>query len=717
MLEVIILILSVILNLLLGLFVYIKNPKSTTHRLFFAMTAGFVGFTVVNFFSLYPVVFSQLTWIRLDLLCGALISLFAYLTFDVFPGAKFNTKSAFRRFVVFYSLLVAALTQSPLVFSRLDVSGGSPQPVPGPAIPLFALQQLGLLLLAFTLLLRKAKKSRGIEKEQYKYIITGLVVALSFIILFNLILVQVFKVTVFVPFSPIGIVLFTGAFSYAIVRHRLLDIRAVVARSVAYVLLLLVLALVYSLSIIVATSLLQLRISDPVQQVFFIVISVVLAFSFQPLRRMFERLTNRVFYQDKYNPERLVGKIAYIASQVIQLEELTHRVLAEICEEMKLASGTFLIMNEGKIYQQISYGHTSKKITPYEAHDLSAAHKILIFDEIDEGHLKELMRESAASVVLSLKTKEDEVGLLVLGEKLSGNVYSSEDIETLSILAPQLAVAIENAKAYAQLQQSEIRLKHEVEKATRDLRQANTHLQELDAAKDDFISMASHQLRTPLTTIKGYLSMVLEGDAGKVAIKQKEYLKQSFDGSERMVTLINDLLNVSRMDAGRFFLEVTEVDIKELVNTQVEVLSPHAEAKRIKLIYHKSAKKLPLILCDKNKTREVISNFIDNAIYYTKEGQVDVYLDATGPNVVFKVVDTGIGVPEAVKSKLFVKFYRAPNAMKTRPDGTGLGLYLAKKVINDQGGELIFESKENAGSTFGFKLPVESKLKPGVIKK
>jgi signal transduction histidine kinase len=224
----------------------------------------------------------------------------------------------------------------------------------------------------------------------------------------------------------------------------------------------------------------------------------------------------------------------------------------------------------------------------------------------------------------------------------------------------------------------------------------------LDETKDDFISMASHQLRTPLTSVKGYLSMVLEGDAGDIAPKQRKMLDQAFISSQRMVFLIADLLNVSRLKTGKFVIEPSPINLAKTISDEVSQLKETAKDRSLELIYDKPAD-FPIVMMDETKIRQVVMNFIDNAIYYTPAGgKIHVQL-LNNPNTIeLRISDNGIGVPKREQPHLFTKFYRAGNARQARPDGTGLGLFMAKKVILAQGGAVIFESQEGKGSTFGF---------------
>ena len=201
--------------------------------------------------------------------------------------------------------------------------------------------------------------------------------------------------------------------------------------------------------------------------------------------------------------------------------------------------------------------------------------------------------------------------------------------------------------------------------------------------------------------------MLLEGDAGKITKQQEQFINQAFMSSQRMVYLISDLLNVSRLKTGKFVIEKKEVLLPDTVESEISQLKEMAAAKSLKLLF-KKPKDFPVIMLDETKIRQVIVNFIDNAIYYTPNGgTITVLLEKSGSSVSFKVIDSGIGVPKDEQHKLFVKFYRAPNAKKARPDGTGLGLFMAKKVIVAQGGALLFSSTEGKGSTFGFTFPLK----------
>jgi signal transduction histidine kinase len=261
-------------------------------------------------------------------------------------------------------------------------------------------------------------------------------------------------------------------------------------------------------------------------------------------------------------------------------------------------------------------------------------------------------------------------------------------------------------------------LQQRIDVATKELRSSNAQLKHIDNVKDEFMSMASHQLRTPLTSVKGYLSMVLEGDAGDITWKQRKLLMEAFKSSERMVGLIADFLNISRLQTGKFVIDKTSFDFGSIVRQEVQDLEMIASSHDIKLSLKMDKMKLP-VLADESKVRQVIMNLVDNAVYYSKPNSViKILVERSGSaGVAFTVTDTGIGVPVSEQKHLFHKFYRAQNARQQRPDGTGVGLYLARRVVTAHGGAIIFKSTEGKGSTFGFKMPLDKKALAELAKK
>lgn len=586
--------------------------------------------------------------------------------------------------------------------------------LPGPMYNLYTVVVLLLLGFAARVYIKNRKHADTIQRLQSRFMAFGLLISFFWALTFSVILPLFVTTWVTAKVGPVGTIFFVGATAYAIVRHKLFDVRLVVARSIAYVLSVLVLGVVYGFIAFNLAALVSID-QDKIplgQEVFYIALAVAMAFTFPPIRKFFNRITNKMFYRDAYEPQVLIDELNKVLVGNIDLVDLLTKSSTIIGSTLKAEFCVFGIretQNEGKRIigtRTRSFSeediNTVRKLTP------KTGMKVIITDELgsDQRELHTLLLDNnialMARLVDSAKKGNEGLGYLVLGSKKSGNPYSSQDVKILEIIADEMVIAIQNALHFEEIQNFAKTLQDKVDQATRNLRAANEKLKKLDETKDDFISMASHQLRTPLTSVKGYISMVLEGDTGKVNTKQKEMLNQAFISSQRMVYLIADLLNVSRLRTGKFVIEPKPTNLADVIEGEISQLTETAKGRNLTLTYQKP-KTFPELMLDETKIRQVVMNFADNAIYYTPAGgHITVNLADLGDTVELTVVDDGMGVPKSEQHHLFNKFYRAGNAKKARPDGTGLGLFMAKKVVVAQGGSIIFKSTEGKGSTFGF---------------
>jgi len=511
---------------------------------------------------------------------------------------------------------------------------------------------------------------------------------------------------------PLTLLVMSILVGLAIIKYRFFDIRLAVVRVVTYALSLLTLSGVYYSFAYAISSFISNGSNNsavdmsPVN----IILVLLLAFIFQPLKRFFDRITNRVFYKDNYNIDDFFARLNKTLSVTTDLRGLLERVAYEISHTLKAEQAFFFIYtNADGNYLSAGterHNHLPKHDAILVEQKSQGKDNIISESSLDEKDpIRRMMISHRIELILPLMQDDAVIGYLCLGDHLTSG-YTNRDIRALNTLSDELIIAIQNALAVHEIRELNESLQQKIANATKELRSSNAILRQLDKIKDEFISMASHQLRTPLTSVKGYLSMVIEGDAGKITTPQKKLLDQAFMSSENMVHLINDFLNVSRIQTGKFIIDKSPVDLSELVEQEINSLVPNAKVRNMKLVY-KKPKKFPIIDVDEGKMRQVVMNFADNAIYYSHDDtSILISLGVEGNEIVFTVKDTGIGVPKGEKDKLFAKFYRAANAKIQRPDGTGVGIYLAKKVIDAHGGQIIFESIEGKGSTFGFRLPV-----------
>lgn len=231
----------------------------------------------------------------------------------------------------------------------------------------------------------------------------------------------------------------------------------------------------------------------------------------------------------------------------------------------------------------------------------------------------------------------------------------------------------------------------------------------IERTKTEFVSLSAHQLRTPLSAIKWSLRMLLDGDLGEMTEEQRDFLKKTYRSNERMIRLINDLLNVTRIEEGRYIYRPLFVDIEEIVQSVIDSFRKEIEIKNIKFEFKKPEKKLPGILMDKEKMELVIENLLDNAIRYTfPGGEVTISINRGKKEIEFKIQDTGVGIPRGQQARVFTKFFRGANVIRMATEGFGLGLFTAKNIIEAHGGKIWFRSEEGKGSTFYFTLPLKN---------
>lgn len=229
--------------------------------------------------------------------------------------------------------------------------------------------------------------------------------------------------------------------------------------------------------------------------------------------------------------------------------------------------------------------------------------------------------------------------------------------------------------------------------------------------KSEFVTLAAHQLRTPISAIKWSLQTLLDGDLGELNAKQKEILNQALKTNNKVINLIGDLLNVAEIEEGRYLSKVVLADIEDVILVIIGDYEEEAKKKNIKIELEKLQEQIPKVMMDIEKMKIVLKNIIDNAIRYTTGGgTVSISISAERDFIKVKIKDTGIGIPASQQKNLFKKFFRASNIMKIDTEGTGLGLYIAKNIIEAHEGKIWFESEENQGTTFYFTLPVKKKF-------
>ncbi len=233
----------------------------------------------------------------------------------------------------------------------------------------------------------------------------------------------------------------------------------------------------------------------------------------------------------------------------------------------------------------------------------------------------------------------------------------------------------------------------------------------IERMKTEFVSLSAHQLRTPLSAIKWTLRMLLDGDLGEITKEQREFIEKTYTSNERMIALINDLLDITRIEEGRYLYRPILTEIEPVIQFVINSCKEEIERKKIILDFKKSEEKLPKVMIDVEKIRLAVQNILDNALKYTlSNGQIAVAVRRVEKEIEISVKDSGIGIPKDQQARIFTKFFRGANVLRMETDGSGLGLFITKNIIEAHGGKIWFESKEGDGTTFYFTLPIREEF-------
>lgn len=313
--------------------------------------------------------------------------------------------------------------------------------------------------------------------------------------------------------------------------------------------------------------------------------------------------------------------------------------------------------------------------------------------------------EIKTSMVYPLLVKDKAIGIMIFSMIKNETEVLPEEDELLLRFTDIAALAVQNSQLYSSL-----------EETTKNLQQANEKLKIMDKLKDEFVSLASHELRTPMTAIRSYLWMLLDektsANLGTLTEKQKLYLDRTYKSTERLINLVNDMLSVSRIESGRLVITPKNTNIVDLAKSAVNDVLPTAQEHKLMLSVKNPEKPLPNVTADEEKIKQVLINLIGNSLKFTPEnGSITVSFLEKDKQIAISVTDTGSGIKPEDMDKLFTKFGMIEGNYGVRPQskGTGLGLYISKSIVELHGGHFtVFSEGEGKGTTFTFTLPISN---------
>ncbi len=697
----------------LGIFVVSKNKNSIIHRVFFLLSVGVTIWLVGTFMMFISKTNEQaIFWDRFIYMGVVFVPAFMYHFSVVWTKTKKQKILIVISYILGFVFLVLSRTQY-FVDDIFKYNWG----VHSQAKffhHLFLLQFFFFLaLVLYNFYKHYIENKNASKKNQSKYV---------FIAFFILITVgstayfPAYKISIY-PFSYISGVLFTMILAYAIVAHHLMDIKLVLRQSFVYLAPLTIILTGYTIVEFIFTKFYFADWINTTANVFIFILAILI---FIPLKNFFYKIANKYFFSSLYDSQEVITNLSNNLRSSLDINKICNLISKTLVDSFHSKAVGILIFNEKKNEYFVQHNFNFK-INQQKRffndknlqNKFAKQNKILIIEEIKNSLFYkkskstiDLLTNLEIEILAPLNIKNKMIGLIVLGAKESGDIYNQEDLKVLQVIGSQTAIVLQNSLLYQKSLRFSEKLKKEVSKATKDLREANVKLKKLDKAKTEFVSITSHQLRTPLTGIKGYLSMFLDGDFGELKPEQKKIMIDIFNNSNRLVRLINIFLNVSRIESGRLKIEKKKFDLAELVNEIIRELKIEAEKKDLKLEFINFKNKLE-ISADRDKLADVILNLIDNAIKYTQKGNIIVSAELKNNKVKFSVKDSGIGVDSEDAKELFNKFIRGRKITQINTSGSGLGLFIAKKIIELHNGKIWVESEgDGKGSEFIFEVPV-----------
>lgn len=719
-----------ITSAVLGIFVILKSRKSKNFSFFiFCFFVAFWSF----FYYWWQVADNAevaLFWCRV-FMAGAIFIPVAYLHFVYALVEILEKRKKFLAFSYFLFSVFLFLDFTPYFVSHVEsLANFKFWPIAGTFYGVFLFLWIFYAYYAAYLLLKYYKSSTGILRLQLGYVAIGTVIGwtggLTNYFLW-------YKISV-PPFGNITASIYLMMIAYAILRYRLMDIRIVLKKTFIYIMSAgFAYGVFYFLVWFYNKFLGGLFTTSAYATGLFM--APIFVGTFLWFYSAIQKVANKYFFYSLYNYQETINKLSQKLNYLNDLSEIVGLIVDTVKQSMQLERAGVLLVEQkdGAIKYKIA------KVVGFNEHNgislvqdnfltrkLEESQKPLVREELsllakdsanseEKNRLLELnenMKHIEASLCLPLMSNKKLIGIMVLGSKVSRDAFTAEDLELLSTLAYQAGIAVDNARLYEQIQDLNKNLQKKVDEQTKDISQAyeiekkaKEELQLLDKSKSQFMLVTQHHLRTPLTSVMGYLDLVLSEKFGKIPKKAKELLQKAEKSNASEIKIVNDLLSVSQFQLGKSGIQAEPgISLKEIFDEIISEIKFQADQKGLQL---KVEGRAPAINADKSKLKVALANVVDNAVKYTEKGEIFIRLKAEGDKAVIAIKDTGIGMLKKDLQNLFSKtFERGKDAQKINAVGKGIGLFLTAKIIEAHKGKIWAESEGSGkGSSFIIELP------------
>ncbi|HXG03712.1 MAG TPA: ATP-binding protein [Candidatus Binatia bacterium] len=600
---------------------------------------------------------------------------------------------------------VANATATPLFMPGVVQTYWGWAPATGPLYLLFFVYLYAFLIAGLVRLARaRPGMTSSFRRNRATLIMLGSAIALAggFLDLVRFIGARVFPALEQV--YPAGIpanIVFTVLLGVAIIRYRMFDVSVAVKRYAAYGLAGgLITALLAGLIHAVER---YLDLTGVTALWVIIPLGVVITLLLGPLGHLLEDYIERFVFSRRRGSYDTLLTLSTRMSRILDVDALMHALVHGLLRGVPLSRCALLLEDPTSRDFTVALEETADDgpggarpipRTSRVVEWLRQHGEVLVKDELKinprlsdffDGAENEL-EDINASLVVALKTESALVGILLIGEKLSGEIFDDQELRLLALLASQAAISFENARLYEELGET------------------NAQLLQASRLKSQFLAGVSHELRTPLNSIIGFSKVLLNRLDGELNERQEAYVRSVHNSSQHLLQLINSILDISSIEAGRLRLEQSEFALPPLIDECVEASLPLMRGKPLRLERDVPAD-LPPVSGDRTRIRQVLLNLLSNAVKFTPVGRIVVRARLEGSVLHVSVADTGVGIRKEDLGRLFEPFQRLDNPVSRDVGGTGLGLAISKKFVELHGGRMWAESREAGGSTFHFTLP------------
>jgi len=710
-LDILPVIISAVGNFALGLFVYTRNKKNDLYRAFFSLCLILTVWST-NILGLIIAPTEHFAWYWAKIFAIGLVlippgALRLMLAFTEYKGKseKQMLYASYGAALVFFILNLSGLFVND--FFRV---GNQYFPRAGLMFQLFILNFILFMGYALFLVFRKYKQTTsGIKRNQIAYF---LVAASLTVLVGSTNFLPSFGIKIY-PIGNINNIVFTSIVAYAIVKYRLMDIEVVIRKSVVYASLTASITAIYAIIVGVFHGIFGITRFAQGSLLVNGLAAMVIAVSFQPLRNRIQRIVDKLFFKDKYDYHKTLKDLSGAVTSILSLDRLLNLIVNKVTEIMHIDKGCLMLWDEEgeefrikiakglrkEVFDKISFKRDNcliqwlekeKRIFSREEIEIFRSRKeFLRIDSKAQREFNETLdklKEMGAMLCIPLMVKGRLIGIFNLDNKMSGDMFTFEDLELLSTVANHAAIAIENAKLYEEMR--------EIEKSL--------HRADKLAALGTLASSVAHEIRNPLVSIKTFTQLAPR------KFNNREFLDmfQTIIPEElqRMETILNQLLNFGRSSQPEF----QSINVEEIIDSILTLMNMELSKSNIKVVklYNKD---IPQIIADGEQLKQVFMNIVLNAIQAMPEGGnlkiatsigQEVVIRDTAEFVTIRFEDTGCGISQENLDDLFNPFFTTKNG------GTGLGLSISRRIIEEHKGHIRVESKEGKGTIFTIGLPL-----------